>query len=805
MSARRSRAKGERRRRKGWRRLARVVAGLVALAAISGALVWHLAPFDFERLEGFPVSPRVVDRDGELIDVRVSEEDEICLPVALESMSPWLRWATIAVEDRRFASHPGVDLLAALRAVGQNLARREVHSGASTLTMQLARIVRPRRRTLWAKAVEAVHALQITLRSTKDETLERYLNLAPYGGNIRGVEAASLRYFGKHAAELTLAEASLVAGIPQSPSWLRPDRHYERALRRRRLVLEAMEREGYITAAHRDEVQLTRPPVRRRPWPLLAPHFARRARRSASSECGGGILLSTLDPSVQSAAEERLREFLRERAASRRTLGGAVVVIEVESGAVRALVGSPDFFDDARCGQVNAATARRSPGSTLKPFLYALAYDRGLAAPSTYLADVPTPFVAYDPENFDRRYHGPVPAGEALSRSLNVPAVRLQRRVGTAAFLEALGELGITTLDGGADRYGLTLSLGGGEVRLLELTNAYAALSRLGVWRPCRFEVATGSPPGCRVLSAAASWLVLSSLGGEEHLRRASSRPVDPGPLRRAYKTGTSFGQRDAWAIAISPRWAVGVWLGDPRGPAHPDLVGVEAAAPVALDILDGIETPFPGSWPRPPSVVTRRVCATSGYPAGPACPSCREALFPGGAPSPRTCRVHRRAASPPGGGGGPAPFVASVERWPADVERWMERHRAPTRRRTGETERGARGEGAVVLDHGAANRAVGRAPRILSPPDGSRYRWIPGVRLRQEIALSAAADRGVHRLHWFVDGHRVASAEPTEEVFWPLRPGRHEIRCVDDRGRSSAGRVIVDAPAFLARALVGR
>ena len=460
-------------------------------------------------------------------------------------------------------------------------------------------------------------------------------------------------------------------------------------------------------------------------------------------------------------------------------------MVDVKSDEVRALVGSTDFFDTRRRGQIDGATIRRSPGSTLKPFLYGLAFDLGLAAPSTYLADVPTSFATFSPENFDRRYRGPVAASEALAVSLIVPAVGLQRQVGTERFLTTLRRLGLRGFSG-AKRYGLTLTLGGGEVSLLDLVNAYATLSRGGVYRSCRFFRPNGSAEreGSRVFSEAAAYLILEALAGEDHLRRATGRPSRTNEAKRGYKTGTSWNYRDAWCVAFTSELVVGVWLGDFRGRPHPELIGLESAAPIALDLLDDLTDESTPDWRRPDGVIERRVCDRSGYPASPLCPASHTADFTASATRLPECGVHRRVLVDRRldcevcafCGRGNTQEVEIVEAWPNEVMLWLgKRQKIPPRRR-----------------HNPACARMPSAgeecPRIVSPASGSEYRYLHGAPFQQDVYLVAAAGADAQRLHWFIDGGLHATVEPSAKTPWALRPGAHEIRCVDDRGRASRG-----------------
>jgi len=842
--------RGRRALRRWMRRVRRAfvaLLGVAALGAVALAVLVRVFPFEVARLDAYPASRVVLDRDGAWLRVERSVREEFRVPVAIAEISPWLVEATIAVEDRNFRSHPGVDPCAVLRASWQNLRRGRIHSGASTLTMQLVRIVDERPRTLANKFVEAIGALQIDAELDKDRVVEAYLNLAPYGGNLRGVEAAARRYFGQSARELDLAQAAMLAGLPQSPSRLRPDRHYERARARSHVVLDAMLREGRIDAAQHARAVASSPLVRQHDWPFVAPHFAELALRAPLPSSGGvdvsGDLAghgaaghgaaadgaaadgaaadgaaghgaadvrrrSTLDRALQSSVEARAGEFLAHATRRADELGVAVVVIDVEASAVRALVGSADFVDGSRAGQVNGALARRSSGSTLKPFLWAHAYDRGVASPATRLADVPATFRDWVPENFDRRYHGPVAAAEALSRSLNVPAVRLQQAVGSASFAAILGRLGLATIDRPASHYGLALALGGAEVRLLDLANAYAALVRGGVWRELRVleaaaagvagvAGAAGAARGERVFGEDSSRLVIDALIAGAHLDAVLA--ADGGGAaswlagRVGCKTGTSFGLRDAWTIAFSPRWIAGVWLGVPSGRARADLIGGELAAPLALAVVAELARGDDTAWPEPAAIVETEVCALSGFPLSDACPAASLARAGASALRLPRCRVHRTVLVDPERDvevcarcvGKRSPRRETIEAWSPEVERWLRAQGQSRHVRAHDAECAAQ-RTTRLRDHRAA-------PRILSPADGARYRYVEGAAFAQRLRLAAATSPDASRLFWFVDDELLVATDGRSPALWDLRAGRHRLRCVDDRGRGSAVTVEVE------------
>ncbi len=560
------------------RRLVALVFLLVT--GLASWLNWHLAsnPFPIEQLESLHSSPVLFDARGHALSRSLTEEEQWRLPVSLEDMSPWLRKATIAVEDERFAGHPGVDFVSIGRASLQNLCAGRVVSGASTLDMQLCRMLDPRPRTLGAKLSEAARAWQADTWLSKEEILEAYLNLAPYGGNLQGAEAASLRYFGKSAEELSLPEAALLAGIPQSPARLCPDRYPEAAKKRRNKVLSRMQAEGMIS--REDALDAMSQPVGLEPRNLTASSARHFVHDALIKRPDGGR--SFLDAQLQS----EIGRLAKERAVSL-PVGTdiAVAVIEIETGGLVAMLGGLDF-NDPLGGQVNAAKAWRSPGSALKPFVYATAATERRLDENTVLSDAPAAFAGWNPENFDRTFSGEVTAGEALRTSLNLPALQVSREVGAAKSAGIAEACGVRFRGDPVGQGGLAFVLGAVETNLLDLTNAYATLGRNGVRRNLRYfpdepvvEIPVLDPQVCAWLGRElSSWVLSSSVF--ENLSNDST----PWFMR---KTGTSSGRRDAWTVGHNGKYAVGVWVGRLSGMGDQAYVGSRAAEPLLARIFD--------------------------------------------------------------------------------------------------------------------------------------------------------------------------------------------------------------------------
>lgn len=712
--------------------------GILVLAVLAGGLAAALVQagcyLDDDRLAPQRASTVYTDRSGVPLRVELGADGQWQLPVPLCRMSPWLAAGVPAVEDRRFWTHRGVDWVAAARAAHSNATAGRVVSGASTLTMQLVRLANPERRGWWAKGRQILRALRLESRHPKEWILETYLNQAPFGGNLVGVEAAARAYFGKAAADLSLAEAALLIGLPQRPAAFRPDRHPAAAQDRRRRVLERLAAAGMISPEQaRQTAQLPLGVVPRRPneaWhglPRRERLFCALAAQATPRR--GQTVVTTLDRAWQEVALTALKGQIGRLPGVE---DGAAVIIENPSGAVRAMVGSLDVSDRGPSpaaepvggggalsahgsGWVNAACRPRSPGSALKPFIAAAAIDAGLVLPETLVADEPLAHADYRPENFDGLYRGRVSLREALSRSLNTPAVRLLRDLEPTYVHALLLRCGFGSLARRpAAELELSLALGTGEVTLLELTEAYAGLARGGLFGPAaRLADADRTPPQ-RVFSPGAAALVIDML---------ATYPLPGAPrLPVAWKTGTSSGQRDAWCVALNRDLTVGVWLGNKSGRPTDSLVGVTAAAPVVADILNRLcaGTAAP---PLPPPVGTEPalVCARSGLPPGPACTLTQPAFRVLGVPT-RLCPDCARGLARPDPG----------------------RARPPD--------------------------AMPEPPRILFPRPGAYLAQNGVVRL----PLAAARDEV---LLWFVDGEYVGQFAGRQEIV--LAPGVHRVRGV--------------------------
>ena len=588
------------RRPHSWGRVWLVGAAFCAVALTTCYLA--LPPPSLDR--GERLSALVLARDGSILRGFLSADGKWRLPTQASDVDPLYRRMLIATEDRRFEAHLGVDPLAVLRAGGQWLGHGRVISGASTLTMQAVRLLERRPRTLAAKIAESGEALALERRLDKDDILGIYLTLAPFGGNLEGVRAASLAYFGKEPAHLTAAEAALLVAIPRSPERLRPDRHPEAARQARDAVLQRMAAAGIISEQAFAEASAEPVPQLRAALPFHALHLAKALHRAAPQV---ELLRTTIDPLLQKGVEALL---LREAAALEPQATLAALVVDNRTRQVVAYVGNADFLSGLRHGTIDMAQATRSPGSALKPFIYAMAFDRLIIHPETILDDQPRHFGDYTPGDFDGQFRGEVSAREALQYSLNVPAVAVLDRLGPARFVAALAAAGIRLkLPQPSSEPGLAVALGGDGISLFDLATLYVALSHDGAVAPLRTRADQPDGRETAIFGPVAAWYVNNILG---------SAPPAPGMLpaevRRAralaFKTGTSYGFRDAWAVGYDSEVTIAVWAGRPDGTPMPGITGRTTAAPVLFKIVDLLGPSLGGgSKPPPPGalLVARR------------------------------------------------------------------------------------------------------------------------------------------------------------------------------------------------------
>ncbi len=738
--------------RRAWRRSLWLGSVAVAVPIATFAALWLLFPLHKEALYEIPASVSWADRDGVPLRMQLSEEGYASVPTYVYHEDDWIAKAVVAAEDQRFWNHGGVDVRAVARSCQQTATSLRRVSGASTISMQLIRLSCPRPRNLLTKGIEAFRALQMERQLTKREIISLYLNRAPFGANLVGIEAASRRYFAKGAHDLSLGEASLLAGIPQSPTRFNPVNHLAAAKRRQAYVLERMVAGSLITREQlANSLAL---PLRFQPsrYPFLAPHFCDLLPR----QVGRGTIevRTTLDLRLQQTVEEALANYSPTLFAEG-IRGVAALVLDAKTSEVLALVGSPDFRAQTKGAQVNAAVTPRSAGSTLKPFAYTVAMDRGMLTPLRVLYDIPQSFSDYDPANFDKTHCGIVSVRDALIHSLNLPAIEVERKIGQPLFHARLRELGLHTLTEPAEHYGLGLVLGNAEVTLLDLANAYACLARGGVYQP--FKTIPSAPSaGTRLFSAEASWLISDILGGDERAMDSSGTVADIRIPRLAWKTGTSSGFRDAWTIAYNPEFVIGVWLGNPDGRPSRFLVGRTAATPIVWDLCRRLYPTGSGPWfAQPAAIEDREVCALSGQTPSPNCQRKVQDHAIRDISRYETCEPH---------------ILNSDAVWPARVA-------------------------AFLKSRQEAEQAAGKNELVItSPANRSAYLYLPDAARpdAQRIPFTATSGNPAADLHWFVNDSPIGASKSGGTIFWPLSKGTHRVVCSDTKGASRSVSILV-------------
>lgn len=767
-----------------WRRV--LIAGIVAVALAAALVTIRLWPRE-PLAEKIASSTAIFDRQGRLLRLTLASDHQYRLWTPIKDISPELVEALLLHEDQHFYRHPGFNAASLVRAALSSYSGGP-RVGGSTITMQLARLMYGlNTKTISGKLQQIFGAIQLELCYSKQDLLEAHLNLMPYGGNIQGVGAASLIYFDKSAKRLGLSEALTLVLIPQSPARRAPSLDEPTDLREARLRLFSRWVEQHPDAANSADYIAT--PLRYaslRDLPFAAPHFTNailQRPRPASAHS----VNTTLDLRAQRTLERVITTYVREHS----NIGmhnAAAMLVDYRDLSVKAMIGSADFFDATIEGQVNGTLAKRSPGSALKPFIYALAIDQGVIHPQSVLKDTPTAFGPFNPENFDGRFVGPITAREALIRSRNVPALTLASQLSTPSFYQFLRSAGITRM-ASEKHYGLALTLGGGEVTMEETATLYSMLANRGRLAPLRYLAEEARIEGVRMLSEEASYMTLDML-------RSAPRPEDSFARRRsgvqaAWKTGTSWGFRDAGTAGTFGPYVLVVWVGNFDGRGNPAFVGVQAAAPLFFRLLDALsvqEKLVEPIYRQPPRMERVDVCSASGDLPNAECPQVVSTWYIPGVSPIRVSQIHRRVwidtktgeqACPPYD---PSHTRSEVyEFWPTDLLQLFAKAGMPRRRPPPPAD---------------CQRDVpsGTAPQITSPVIAVTYTVRSGRVGSETIPLAANADSEVRRLHWFVDESYVGTGTPGVAIGWhPSRAGHYMVRTVDDRGRADSRELVVE------------
>ncbi len=741
--------------------------------------------------QAFPSSRSVLAAGGELLRMTLASDEQYRLWTPLPEIASPLQEAVLLYEDRWFYWHPGFNPWALVRAsVATAAGKRRI--GGSTITMQLARrLYRIDSRTIFGKMTQAAAAVWLELRYGKRDILEAYLNIAPFGNNVEGVGAASLTYWRKPVRDLSVPEAINLAVIPQNPrkrlsdSARRADPETRQSARRRLAAL--------WIARHPEDARFANDAVlavsfqQRSTLPFLAPHAVDYLLRTTTSR----EVHATIDLKAQSLIERVLAEYIKERSAQGIT-NATALLLDASTMQVKAMVGSSDYRNEAIDGQVNGLFSKRSPGSTLKPFIYALALDQGLIHSASILKDAPSNFGAFAPENFDGRFSGPIPAYQALIRSRNIPAVELASRLSKPGLYDFLKMAGVQKL-APESHYGLALVLGGGEITMEELAQLYATLPNRGQWQPLKYEQEKQDAQSTKnasmviekpltLLSPEAAFITLDML-------RQTPRPDTFSPARPsvAWKTGTSWGFRDAWTAGVFGRSVLVVWVGNFNGTSNPAFVGIEAAAPLFLRMVDALRAeklaPAEMASAQPSNLQRIDVCAASGDLPNPECPVTAPAWFIAGKSPIRHSTLHRavlidtrtgrRACTPSA-----TTRTEIIEYWSSDMLALFKKAGMPLR---------ALPEGECGNDD-----AENGAPHIVSPLRGVTH--LQRLNRSEPIFLRAEVGIGNSNLRWFADDSLLGTAKAGEALSWiPPKPGHYVLRVVDANGFSDSRELMIE------------
>lgn len=707
---------------------------------MASAVSWCVIDWDEAGADTFPSGVILRDASGEIIRVTLGPGDTDCRPFYKASRDDWIVKAIVVSEDGTFFEHSGIRPLSMLRAAWQNIMCRRRISGASTITMQTVRLIKPHRKTYVQKWIESFRAMKMERKKDKLWILSQYLNRAPFGANLVGVEAAANGWFGKKAKDLTLCEAALLAGMVQAPSRFRLDRRYSRALKRRDYVLDRMLELGVATGEQVEASRGVHPKIVRNSRPFLYPHYCDWYLRWIAEEKAVTNVTGDITTSLESRIQARAQSIV-DRAHKENGIDASIIVRRNRTGEVIALAVSGNYFS-TNAGQVNTALAARSAGSTLKPLLAALAMDSGIVAPSERLADIPRTYKGYTPANFDSKWRGLVPLDEALVLSLNVPFVHMLERTGVERFGSMLRTIGFKRMGGDDSARGLGMAIGNVEVTLEELTGAYARFAR----------AANGERD--LAFSRESAYIVSQALSSPQRSLVSLGHIADVQLPRFAWKTGTSSAYRDAWTVAWNPEFTIGVWCGHISGKiGSKTLVGAQKAAPLAWEMIRAL---YPGNvakwFARPEGVCARKVCSLSGLLPGADCPNVEEGLSIHNVTPPRLCSMHRRDIE-----------GNVIEVLPPALAAFMNR--------------------------------VEKARNIVmvKPVDGSLYTLVPGM-AQQKIVCKVSGNPHGEKLWWYCDGKIVGQTAGTENFVMEMIPGKHRIVCTTAEGVTTSAEIEVKA-----------
>lgn len=752
----------------------------IAIAILGLVLLFFLMDFLFPVNTNIEYSPVIEARDGSVLHSYLTHDQQWRMNTRLDEITPELRKAIIYKEDKHFYHHPGIDPLAIARAIGRNLFHKKRTSGASTITMQVARMLEPKSRTYVNKVIEMFRALQLEVHHNKDQILQLYLNLVPYGSNIQGVKAASILYLDKSPGQLSLAELTALSIIPNRPNSLVIGRDNHYIVKERNKWLYRFQKDKIFSPDIIDDALAEPLTAYRHFAPSDVPQFANRLRKHYPQ---GVEIRTAIDKTVQAKAQDIASNYM---AALRlhHINNAAVLIVDNKTHEVCTYIGSADFKDKLNHGQVDGISAVRSPGSTLKPLLYGLSFDKGYITPRTIIADVPVNFNGYMPENYDMAFRGNVTAEEALRLSLNIPAVKLLDHMGTETFVHILGDAGFRSIAPKKRKAGLSMILGGCGVKLEELVELYSSFANNGnhyplIWTKDDSLARTGSK-GNTILSTQASYMLTSILAELHRPDLPNLADQASGVPNIAWKTGTSYGRKDAWSIGYNKRYTIGVWIGNFSGQGVSDLSGAATATPLLFELFSAIDRGSRNEWiTAPDGVGFRLVCAKSGKLPNDYCEDqVMDSYIPGVSANERCEHLKKVWLS----ADGKCSYCTSclpasgyitrmVPNIPADLAAYYNMNHTDYEK--------------VPAHNPACTRILdGLPPVINSLTNGMTYLIMD--KGKQQLQLSCTTENDVHTVYWYVNNKYYANTKVNDKTFFIPTTPKLKISCTDDKGRNA-------------------
>ncbi len=736
-------------------------------------LLYALLNLIFPLPDKIEYSTIITDAKGEVIHAFLTKDQQWRMKTDLSEISPLLKKTIVEKEDKYFYWHPGFNLLSIARAAFSNLIHLKRTSGASTITMQVARALEPKRRNLFGKCVEVFRAVQLETRYSKDEILQLYLNLVPYGGNIQGVKAASLLYFNKNPDHLSLAEITALSIIPNRPSSLVLGKNNDKIIQQRNRWLHKFAADHVFSQKEIQDALEEPLTARRRAVPNLLPQLSYKLKRQ-----GGTNIRSLIDINMQGKIEKLVTDYVRDLKL-KNIHQAAVVVIDNKTHGVVSYVGSADFHDTTDGGQVNGAAAVREPGSTLKPLLYGLCIDNGLLTPKMMITDVAVNYQGYAPENYDRRWNGFVTMSYALEHSLNIPAVKSLHALGKDKMIRALALCDFRQIRKDQQKLGLSMILGGCGASLEELTGLFSCFANEGIYVKTLYGGKDTIQKKTRILSEASDYIItdiLSQINRPDFPLQWESTEHLP---KIAWKTGTSYGKRDAWSIGYNQQFTIGIWVGNFSGVGNPELSGANVATPLLFKIFNTIDYDNNGDWfHQPASCETRIVCSETGLPPGPYCTNLVSDYFiPLVSPSALCNNWSEIIVSPdekisycrvcmPANGYKKKMYKVI----PPEMEDYYEIHKIAYQK---------------IPPHNPKCEKVFRegGPSIISPLNGNEY--LISKKHPEPLLLTCHTSTDVNKVYWYINDQLYKSCQARTRQFFIPEEGPVKISCSDDKGRN--------------------